>query len=153
LLATFEGINVTVDGQLLVQNPIKIVQPSTSVAETWHDMRPLINSFVGTIAGQYPPQYRLAPDGFVEVVGWVKSPPITGNYNGVSFFNIPAAYRPTTGPHSWLITGIADAAASPKVSVTTAGDFILNFTSATLAQTTFSIYGRYPLDSTGLILS
>jgi len=125
----------------------------SNIPGVWNDMRPLLNSFVGTIAGQYPPQYRLSADGYVDVAGWLKTPPTTGNYNAVNFFNIASGFRPTTGPHSWLVTGVADGAASPKVSVDASGNFFLNFLPASLAQTTISIYGRYPLDSSGLILS
>jgi hypothetical protein len=122
--------------------------------DTWHDLRPLQNSFVGPAAGNYPPQYKFAPDClFVEVAGWLRTPATTGNYNASPFATVPPAYRPSQGSHTWLLTGIADSAASPKIQVDSSGNLAYNFASGTLAQTQFGIYGRYPLDSSGLILS
>jgi hypothetical protein len=114
---------------------------------TWHDARPLLNSWVGTISGYLPPQYRMTSDSnFVEVVGWIKSPPTTGNYNSVNIWTMPAAYRPSTNSHAWQIGGAADGAASPRMSVLSNGNVIINFLPASLAQTQLSIWGRYPLD-------
>jgi hypothetical protein len=117
-------------------------------------MRPLTNAFVGTNAGSYPPQYRFTAEGEVEVAGWIKSPPTTGNYNGIVFATLPAAYRPNSnGGHRWLVTGVADGAATPVCTVNTSGQLFLNFLPTSLAQTLMSIYGKYPLDSSGLILA
>lgn len=65
-----------------------------NIPEVWHDMRPLSNAFVGTIANELPPQYRLSADGMVEVMGAVQMP-AAGGYNGLTFFTFPTSYRPT----------------------------------------------------------
>jgi hypothetical protein len=130
------------------------VSSLTVTGETWHDMRPLSNSFVGTVAGKYPPQYRLMTDGYVEIAGFVRTPPATANYNGTVFATLPAAYRPgSNGGHQWLVSDVADGAATPKLQVDTTGNLHFQNLPASLAQTTIGIYGRYPLDSSGLILS
>jgi hypothetical protein len=125
------------------QGPTGPVGPAT--IDTWHDMRPLQNSFSHPGAGFLPAQYRLGPDGMVDVAGWVQTPSGSGNRNNVTFGNIGAAARPPAGlTHGWLVTGIADGAASPKVNVDPSGNLFLSFSPATLAQTIFGIFGRFP---------
>jgi hypothetical protein len=66
-LAQAEVINLTVDGTLLAQNPVAIVQPGSSpaVAETWHDLPAGLASWgIGTGGWK---KYRLTNDGDVEV--------------------------------------------------------------------------------------
>jgi hypothetical protein len=128
---------------------------NNGATDTWHDMRPLQNSFVGTVAGQYPPQYRISPDGsYVQVAGYVQLGPGAGNQNSLTFFTMPPAYRPAVGGHRWLITGVADGAASPVVQVDTSGNLQFHFMPATsIGSTLVGIYGEYPLDSSGLIQS
>jgi hypothetical protein len=132
---------------------VMLAPAPATVPGAWQDMRPLSNSFLGTVSGFYPPQYRLDGRGYVEVAGWVRTPPTTGSYNSVTFFTMPAAFRPSVGAHSWLVTDVADGVATPKVSVGTNGAMFMNYLPASLAQTTLSIAGRYPLDSSGMILS
>lgn len=67
--------------------------PGSGVAESWHDLRPLVNSFVGSITNEFPPQYRMAPDGWVELFGAVQTP-AAGSYNGITWQTLPAGYRP-----------------------------------------------------------
>jgi hypothetical protein len=122
--------------------------------DTWHDMRPLTGGFAVPSAPNYPPQYRFSKDClFVEVAGWLRTPATAGNYNTTAFANVPPAYRPSQATHAWLVTGVPDSAASPKIQVDSTGNLSYNFASGTLAQTQFSIYGRYPLDQSGLILA
>ena len=145
--------------------PVSAVQPGSnpSVVETWHDMRPLGSSFVGTISGQYPPQYRLAPDGFVEVAGYVQTPAgTTSNYNSLTIFTMPAAYRPAADAgHKWPVTlstnptgQTSGTVFTPVLQVDTAGNLQFhNLPPTGMGSNVIGIYGRYPLDSGGLIQS
>jgi hypothetical protein len=133
-------------GQTGAQGP-----PGPATVDTWHDLRPLTGSFAWPGGTWLPPQYRRSPDGFVDVVGWVQTPPGTGNRNNVVFANVPAGWRPSR-QMSWLVTGIADGAASPMVSVNASGEMQINYSPNSLGQTIFSIFGRYPLDSSGVII-
>lgn len=129
---------------------------NNGATDTWHDMRPLQNSFIGTVGGQYPPQYRISPDGsYVQVAGFVQLGPSSGNQNSLTLFTMPPAYRPTAGSgHRWLITGVADGAASPIVQVDTSGNLQFHFMPASgIGSTIVGIAGEYPLDSSGLIPS
>jgi|SRR5215469_3294236 len=131
-----------------------ITQTSSPGPGVWQDMRPLSNAFVGTNAGEYPPQYRLTGDGGVEIAGYIKTPPTTGNYNSVVFATLPAAYRPgSNAGHRWLVSGPADGSATPTCTINVSGQLVLNFLPTSLAQTLVCIAGRYPLDSSGLILA
>jgi hypothetical protein len=120
----------------------------------WTDMRPLANSFVGTISGQYPPQWRVSFDGFIEVAGWVQLPASAGNLNNIAFYTIPSAYKPgSNGGHRWPVAGVAAGVAPPCCQVDSTGAFkFFYMPTASIGSTVVSIYGRYPLDSAGLIL-
>jgi hypothetical protein len=124
--------------------------------DSWHDMRPLTGSFIGTITNHAPPQYRFADDcKFVEIAGFVQTPATTGNYNNISFCQLPAPYR-NLDPAGvdWIATSVADSAATPVVRAHNDGTMTLHYMSATLAQTTIGIYGRYPLqDQNGFLLT
>lgn len=127
--------------------------------DNWHDMRPLLNSFVGTITGSPAPQYRFSNDlKYVEVSGYLQTPPTTGNYNGTSFFTIPYAYRPANQNGNRIpICGCPQAAASsyvPCIQPHNDGTFTLQFSPSSLVQSTLCIDGRYPLqDSNGYIIA
>lgn len=127
--------------------------------DPWHDMRPLANSFVGTNAGYLPPQYRFSDDmKYVEVAGWVATPPTTGGYNSVTFYTVPANYRPTnaasTQTYKWPTTQVTDGSATPTIGVTNQGQLMFNYLPASLPQTQIGIFGRYPLDDqSGMILT
>lgn len=126
--------------------------------EVWHDMRPLSNSFVGTIANRYPPQYRLAPDGNVEIAGYVQFPAAGGpNFNSIVFATLPALYVPgnNTG-HKWPVSFETNVApvGTPIVQVDTSGNLAFHNMPATgMLGVIASIYGRYPLTATQLIVS
>jgi hypothetical protein len=122
--------------------------------DTWHDLRPHTNSFLYGGSPQLPAQYRMSGDGFTEVVGAIKTPPTTGNYNSVIWGNIGVvAARPLGGGADYLLTGAADGAASPKVHVATNGDLSCNYLPASLAQTVLTVYGRFPNTTFGGLTS
>lgn len=119
-------------------------------AESWHDLRPLSNSFVGTITSRYPPQIRLSPDGFVDVVGFVQFPGTGTNFNSITWATVPTQFRPANNTgHKWPIvleTNVAPLGTS-CVQIDTSGNFQFhNMPTSGLAGTIASIYGRYPLN-------
>lgn len=119
----------------------------------WVDMRPLSNSFSYPGTPWMVPQYRLTGDGFVEVVGWVRSPGTAGNFNTLPFHTAAAAYRPGREV-GWAATGAAQGAAPPKVTVLPSGGFQFNFLPTSLAALTIlGIFGRYPLDASGIVIA
>lgn len=61
--------------------------------DMWHDLRALSSGFIGTNAGEYPPQYRMNAQRRVELFGTVQTPP-SGSYNGVVWATI-------TNPNYW----------------------------------------------------
>lgn len=115
--------------------------------DTWHDMRPLTSSFVGTVSGKYPPQYRFSDDlTAVKVAGWLQTPPTAGNYNNVQFAILPQAYRPASSDQRWFAGGAQDGIATPTCSINSNGSLFFSFLPASLTQSLMSIYGEYPLD-------
>lgn len=115
--------------------------------DVWHDMRPLENNFVGTVAGRCPPQYRFSDDAkFVEVAGEFNTPPTTGNYNNTEIFKFPSNYKPANLTHRWFCGGITDGIATPSVFVNSNGSLALNLTPTSMSQSTATIWGRFPLD-------
>jgi hypothetical protein len=158
-------------GQFIISgsgNPIRVASgsylaatdPSNSNAvETWHDMRPLSNSFVGTIASRYPPQYRRSPDGaFVDILGFVQFPGSGGpNFNTVTFSTLPASYRPSANTgQKWptvLETNVTPVG-TPVVQIDTSGNLQFhNCPASGMASNVANISGRYPLDVSGVIQS
>lgn len=123
----------------------------------WQDLRPLANSFVGTIASRYPPQCRFLPDGNVQVAGYVQTPAgATSNYNGLTFATVPAYLKPgsNTG-HAWPVKDETNftLVGTPNVQVDTSGNLqIHNFPTTGLGSHIINIGGIYPLDGSGLIL-
>lgn len=156
LLATAELINLLVDGTALFQNPVYAAPGGT--AETWHDMRPLSNSFVGTISGEYPPQYRLGADGWVEIHGTIQLPG-AGSYNSITFFTLPSGYRPGSHPVSWPVSQLGGAPSTdantgfPRMFIDTTGVCQVAGISSSINGTNIRITGKFPLDSTGVITS
>jgi hypothetical protein len=76
--------------------------------DVWHDMRPLSNSFVGSISGEWPPQYRLdVLNGVVKIAGAIQLPG-SGPYNGIAFFTMPAGSPYIPGQSvSWPVVPLA----------------------------------------------
>jgi hypothetical protein len=131
--------------------------PGPPTTDTWHDLRPLSNSFLHPGSGWLPAQWRMTADGFTEVIGSVRTPPSTGNYNSVTWGNIPnAAARPAVGSGGgdWLITGAADGAASPKCNCNSSnGNLVFSYLPSSLAQTNLTIWGRFPNTTFGGVTS
>ena len=148
------GIGIRTCQQLTAADPS--VSPSSTVPaqpESWRDMRPLTGSFIGTISGLYPPQFRKCADGDVELFGNIQMPGTAGNFNGIAFFTLPPAYRPNRTIRI-PITSVADGAATPVVQIPSSGVMTFNYFPASVAGgTVVNINGRYPLDSTGIIQS
>lgn len=152
------GVGIFVCRAITAADPsVTATASSAAIPETWHDMRPLSNLFIGTISGFLPPQWRKTADGTIQFAGFVRTPPTTGNYNNVPFTNIPAPWRPPNtggaGRPQWCVTDVADGAATPKIVVKETGDVVLANMPASLAQTTIGIFGSYALGNTGQILS
>lgn len=123
--------------------------------DQWHDMRPLsAANWAGTVAGMTPPQYRFSNDlKYVEVAGSVQTNNVAGNMNAVTFFTFPPAYRPQLAKR-FVVTAVADGAATPVATINNAGNIFFNFLPSSLAQTQIGIDGRYALDDqAGFILS
>jgi hypothetical protein len=116
-------------------------------------MRPLTNSFIGTISGKYPPQYRKCADGDVQLFGYVRTPAAAGNYNNLTFATLVAGYRPNRLIQAGLVANVADGIATPLVSVNTNGALQFNNMPGALAQSDLFFNIRFPLDSTGIIQS
>lgn len=130
--------------------------PASVGAGTWQDMRPLSNSFIGTISGQYPPQYRLTADGDVEIAGYVQTPASARDNNNLTVATLPAAYRPSSNSgHKWpvvLSTNIAPVGTA-AAQVDTSGNLQFHHMPTSMTSQLICIAGRYPLDSAGLILT
>ena len=125
--------------------------------DSWHDFRPLTNSFANPgSGGVLPPQWRMTADGFTEVIGGVKSPPTAGNYNNTTWGNISvAAARPFAGMvGDWLVTGAADGVASPKCQAQANGNMAFFYLPSSLAgNTILTVWGRFPNTTFGGITS
>ncbi len=151
------GIGINACQQLTAADPsITPTAVAPTTGETWHDMRPLLNSFIGTIAGQYPPQFRKLADGNIQIAGFVQLPAAGANLNGITFANLPSAYRPgnNTG-HKWPVPFATNVApiGTPNVQVDTAGNLTFrNMPVAGMNNNISDIGGIYPLDNTGVIL-
>jgi hypothetical protein len=129
--------------------------------DSWHDMRPLANAFVGTIAGELPPQYRLdTANGIVFVAGCVQLPP-SGSYNGVPFMSLPTLSPciPVIGS-GWAVSPLGGApnantaAGFPRCYVASGtGDITFSGFQASTNGTNVRINGQYPINANGLITS
>jgi hypothetical protein len=149
------GFAIRACSQLTATDPTTGTGPgNVAQSETWHDLRPLTGSFIGTIAGRYPPQYRKCADGDIEIVGYVSLP---ASYNGVTFANVPAAYRPGSNSGwkggAWCETNPTSNLGSPNVQVDTSGNLQLHNLGTGLSGTIVGFYLRYPLNNTGTINS
>lgn len=146
------GVGITACQQATAADPsIVPTAAAPAVGETWHDMRPLLNGFVGTIAGRYPPQYRKTLDGTIEVEGFIQLP---AAYNGVTVQTLPAAYRPGSNTgwkgECWAETNVAPVG-TPNCQVDAAGNLQLHNLPGGLVGTIVGIHMRYPLNNTGTI--
>jgi hypothetical protein len=117
--------------------------------DSWHDMRPLSGSFIGSIAGSNPPQYRFSNDiAFVEIAGVIQTPSPAGNYNNVTFATLPDRYRPvsTNLGQQWPVPLDVAAPATPKMVVKSNGTLVVVGLPTSLSPNNIGIYGRYALD-------
>ena len=120
---------------------------SFGVPLPWRDLRSTFAGGFSHPSGSLPIQCRLGTDGMVDVAGWVRTPSGTVNVNLVTFATVPAEARPPSGLiATYVVTGIpiASAAAPIKVQIDSTGAMQLNFAAGTVAQTNFSVFGRYP---------
>lgn len=146
------GFNAVAVSQLTAADPNVAPTPAApAFGETWHDLRPLLNAFVGTIAGRYPPQYRKTADGTIEVEGYIQLP---AAYNGVTVANLPPPYRPGSNSgwkgECWAETNVAPVG-TPNCQVDAAGNLQLHNLPGGLVGTIVGIHMRYPLNNTGTI--
>lgn len=147
------GVGIRACGQLTATDPTTGTGPGNPASsETWHDMRPLLNSFVGTVAGQPPLQYRKCADGDVQIFGIVRTPPTTGNYNSIGYATLATQYRPNKIVRSFA-ANVTDGTSTPVMTVNTNGVLTFNYLPTSLAQTDIFVNCRFPLDNTGLIQS
>jgi hypothetical protein len=129
--------------------------------DQWHDMRPLSNSFVGSVGGGWtPPQYRFSDDClYVELGGAIQTPPATGNYNGVTIATLPSAYRPISGNNGRVaipgnVANNGSGVSTPYITLPNTGALAIGASNTSLVQSVFSINMRFALEDTnGFILT
>jgi hypothetical protein len=127
--------------------------PTYFSTDTWHDMRPLQNSFNGTVPGFYPPQYRLGAEGQVQLVGAVGLP---GTYNSVTFATLDAGYIPDHEVYI-PVAQLSNSGSAPGnsqsayLTIDTSGNLQFHGLPAGIGAGPVFIDCSFPLDSTGLI--
>jgi hypothetical protein len=134
-------------------------QYTGTVRDTWHDMRPLGNSWIGTIAGQMPAQYRFSDDyKWVEVTGVIQNP-TAAIWTGKAFKNLPLAYRPPVGDR-WPCSGASLNPSpyypyAPVIQAWANGNLTLELCEHQTLEinSLIGITGRYAISAAGLILS
>jgi len=125
-----------------------------AISEVWHDLRPLLNSFVGTNAGKYPPQFQVDARGYVNVFGTVKLP---AAYGSVTWATLPAAYRPASNPMDFPLAiesnGTSNLVTTPLLQIDTGGNMQFKNMPTGLSGAFVDVDVSFPLESTGLITS
>jgi hypothetical protein len=117
-------------------------------------MRPLTNSFVGSIANWPPGQYRFSNDLlYVELGGAIQTPPTTGNYNGVAIVTLPPRYCPISGTAQRIaipgnVANTGSSVSTPYLQLGSTGILSIGASNNSLAQSIFSINGRFLLEDT-----
>lgn len=139
------GLDGTLPTIIVANNP---TLPDNN-PEAWHDLRPLSNSFVGTITNEWPPQYRLMPDGNVEIFGAVQLP-ASGSYNGITWGTLPAGFRPakfTYIPCAQLGGAMSTdtTAGSPRLYTDSTGVLQFFGLSPSINSTVVRFSGRFPV--------
>jgi hypothetical protein len=121
-------------------------------------MRPLSNSFIGSIGSWPPPQYRFSDDcKYVETGGAFQTPPTTGNYNGIAIVTLPPAYRPISGTSERIsiagnVANGGSSVSTPYLQLGSNGVLSIGASNTSLGQSIFSINGRFLLeDSAGFL--
>jgi hypothetical protein len=142
---------------IIINGSYSYIPVSGTSTDTWHDLRPAVTGWSGSVSGEYPPQYRKSSDGqHVELFGMVQigNPP----YTGVNVFAnpLPAGYRPN---HSVRLpcfiqnNGSSSLVTTPYTYILTTGYIQFSNFPAGLAGSVVSITGQFPLDASGLIQS
>ena len=147
------GVGIRACGQITATQPGTGTPATPAQAEIWHDLRPLTNSFIGTVAGKYPPQFRKCADGDVQIFGNIRTPPAAGNYNNLTWGTLPALYRPNKQFTAGLTMNVADGIATPLLNINSTGALQFNNMPGALAQSDLFVNIRFPLDNTGIIQS
>lgn len=132
-------------------------QANPATSETWHDLRPLVNNFVGSVAGAYPPQYRKLADGNVQIVGTVKTPTAAQlpNPNGTTWGTLPAGWRPLSNDGYYFpvhLTTNQTPVGTPVVQIHADGTLTFQNLPTTYNALNIHIDAIFPLDNTGTIL-
>lgn len=126
------------------------------VSDSWHDLRPLSNSFNGTVSTYYPPQYRINGNGRVEIVGVVGLP---GTYNSTTIATLPSAYRPNKTAYCDGVSVVTNSGSAPGnsqseyLTVDSSGNIQIHGVPSGVSAGPVVLNCSYPLDSTGLIQS
>jgi hypothetical protein len=152
------GVGIRAASQVTATQPGTGTPATPAQSEVWHDLRPLTGSFVGTIAGRYPPQYRKCADGDIEVVGCVQFPGTGGpNFNNITFANLPAGWRPLSNSGFRGLTTFetnVTPIGTQNIQVDSSGNIQFhNCPVSGMAGVVAHMYLRFPLDNTGTILS
>lgn len=136
-----------------------LVDERVPINDPWHDMRPLQNSFVGSVTNEFPPQYRFdAGRGMVDVIGTLNLPS-SGSYNSVTFFTFPNFYCPaqyTSWPVSQTggLSSTNNTGGYPRTFLNVGGGFQLNGISPGINGSGVRLNGSYPLQGfNGLLTS
>lgn len=138
-------LNSVHNGVLVAQQP----GAAQFTAEPWHDLRPLSNSFGGTITNEFPPQYRMSLEGFVDIFGAVQTP-ASGSYNGITWATLPVGYRPAKFT-SFPVAQIGGTMAtdtntgSPRLYTDSSGVLQFFGISPSINSSTIRFSGRFPV--------
>jgi hypothetical protein len=131
--------------------------PSVVSTDVWHDLRPLNTGFDGTVAGYYPPQYRLTTEQRVEIFGVVSLP--GSGYNGVTWSAIGDGYTPNLEVYLSRVAMISNSGSPPgnsaSMTLSVAPDGNLQFHNIPSGGGSGPIFinDSFPLDASGLIQS
>jgi hypothetical protein len=115
-------------------------------ADPWHLMTPLLNSWAGAAAPNAAPQYRFTASRKVNVAGTLNGVAATA----ATFFNLPAAYRPTLRQVQAACgaTGNVAANKSSFIQLDTAGNLTVSGANALPAAGVFTFDVELSLDLT-----
>lgn len=128
-----------------------------AATEVWHDLRPLSNSFVGTVTNEYPPQFRVTADGELELHGAVQLP-AAGSYNGITWATLPAGYRIAkfaslpVAQVSGAMSTDTTTSGSPRLYTDSTGVLQFFGISPSLNSTVIRFNGRIPMNSLPILV-
>jgi hypothetical protein len=117
----------------------------------WNDLRPLQNSFAGTVTNQYPPQYMVTDGGIVHVFGVVQLP--SSSYNAIQFAHIPLApAHAVSTPALTINTGTSNLTNTPFITIDTSGNMTFHDLGTGLGGTNVFMDFSYPYSVSGSAL-